>query len=671
MNKIRLKFSLFQLSFSLLCLFKCIDLVGQCNPYFKVPLSNRSTNYNIEVKLNDLDKTVTGKQTVEFTNQSEVEINTLKFYMYLNAFKNSESSFLKGTSKIFGRSIVDKPLDEWGRIDIQKTHYTLDGYSGDLDKRMKYISPDDGNVHDQSVLQADLVQPLKPKAKIRLDIEWTAKMPKTIARSGYSKDFYLFCHWFPQLGVFEKNASGNWDWNCHQFFRSTEFYADFGVYDVSITTDKKFNISSSGCKISENENMDNTITRKFHLEDVIDFAWAIHSNSRIYSDHWNGVELEMMLPVDYSNQAERFMSILKFAFSYLDTHVGKFPFAKMSLVCPPFYALQSGLMEYPTLITTGSFYGIPKQIRTIESLVVHEFVHQYFMSMVASNEKEEPWLDEGLATYFEDRIVDDAFGKKKSLVDLVGFKLDNKELTRTEYVGMKNPREGIVAKPAWEFTESNYKGLIYSKTATMLHSLQNLLGENKIDKFIQSYFNEWKFKHPRGNDFMNELKSFLTNEVDSTKAEQLYNLVYQSLYQAKIFDYSVEQISNEAKPQRAGILDNYSIPNHDQDVKLYSSEVHVQRLGDWIFPVELLVRFEDGSTKLIHWSGEEGMKQFHFEEKTKVISAQIDPEDKVLLDLNINNNSLTLNKTVAYNNKFTAKFVFWIQSLFQTLSFLV
>ena len=501
-------------------------LVGQCNPYFNKALSSRPTHYQIKVELNEGTKMIQSTQTIRYFNQSSVEINDLRFYMYLNAFKHSNSSFLKGTSAIFGQSFANKPIDEWGWIDVQKISSTYRGAMSDLSHTLKYISPDDNNPDDQTVLQVFLDKPLLPNDSIELQLDWSAKMPKTIARSGYSKEFYLFCHWFPQLGVFEKNNAGDWAWNCHQFFRSTEFYADFGVYDVNITTDKKFKMVASGCLINETANDDHKVTRTYHAEDVIDFTWAINTDCKITVDRWQDVQINLVLPDDYLNQRDRFIYILKFALDYLHQHVGSYPYPSISVVCPPFHALQSGLMEYPTLITTGSFYGMPQGIRTVESLLVHEFVHQYFMGMVASNEKEEPWLDEGFATYFEDRIIDAAFGEKKSLIDYFGIRLDNQELSRLEYTRMKNPREGIVARPAWLFTETNRKSLIYSKTATTLHTLEHFIGEIKMDRFIKNYFEQWKFKHPRGHDLMAVLKSssasFQTSSAKALMSHDVY-----------------------------------------------------------------------------------------------------------------------------------------------------
>jgi len=642
----------------------------QCDPFFPKAFSPRPANYDIRVTLDDDSKTVDATQTIRFINQSPEPIRQLRMYMYLNAFKNTESSFLKGASNIFGQAYTNRTQKEWGWINVEKIE--REG-GADLTKNMRYIQLDDENKSDQSVLEVDLDKPVLPGETAVFQLKWRAQMPKTIARAGYSKDFYLFCHWFPQLGVFEQNKSGQWDWNCHQFFRSTEFYADFGVYDVHITADKKFVMGASGCLVDEKDNGNGSITRHYHVEDVIDFAWSVYPRFTVQEDHWKDVQIRLLIAPEHANLGPRYLHALKFALEYLDKHVGKYPYPSITVVDPPFHGLRSGLMEYPTLITVGTFYGMPSNIRITESLVVHEFVHQYFMGMVASNEKEEAWLDEGFVTYFEDRIIDAAFGEKQSLVDVFGYSFDNRELTRLEYTTMANPREGTVARPGWDFSDGNFKALIYSKTATTLRTVQALIGLEKMDKMLQVYFEKWKFRHPKGPDFMAVLKESLSTEQDTLYARQIYDLFEKSIYHAEVLDYAVAHISNDEIPAIQGLFGNSDSTftyQNGSETPAFHAKVEIQRKGDWVFPVEVLVTFEDCSTQVLYWSGVEGSKTFEFKNGLKIVSAQIDPMQKIALDVDLNNNSMTLQPAKATLWKYAAKAIFWVQNLLQTISFL-
>ena len=645
------------------------EVNSSCSENPQPVLSPRTTNYEIQTSLDDINNILSGTQTIYFVNQSNTCIQNLQFYMYLNSFKNTETSFLKGTSTIFGNQFSNRNLNEWGWISIEKITQEKHQTKYDLTKNTRYIQCDDGNINDQSVLEVLLKNKIEPGDTAIFNLEWKAKIPKTIARCGYSRDFYFLSHWFPQLGVFEKNKFGIWDWNCHQFLRSTEFYADFGNYNVQITVPQKYIVGASGCLISEIQNLNNTVTRKYQANDVIDFAWTAYPNFKTKEEIWNGIKIKLLIPSEYDDQIDRYIKILIFAMEYMENHIGRYPYPSITIVCPPFHGLKSGLMEYPTLITTGSVYGMPKNIRTTESLVVHEFVHQYFMAVVANNEKEEPWLDEGFSTYFEDRIIDSAFGKSKSLVDFIGIKIDNRDLTRLEYTTMNNHREGPTARPAWLFNEKNYKSLIYSKTATTLHTLQNLIGESNLDTIIKSYFNLWKFKHPKGIDFMNLMKSELLKKFDSVIAIRNYELFECSLYDSKILDYAVTNITYEHQLKKSGIFDsNYLSPEISA---LIHSKVHVERTGDWIIPVEIQINFENGSSQIINWSGIEGSKILNIYNSSKVISAHIDPKHNLLLDIDLNNNSFSVEPNQVALIWYSNKFMFYFQNILQSLSILL
>jgi hypothetical protein len=648
-----------------------IHASAQCNAVNQQPLSARGSNYEINVTLDHATKTIIAEQTIRFTNQSPQAIKSLQFYMYLNAFKNTESSFLKGVDQIFGRDYTKRSQDEWGWIHIEQISKDE---GADLSAGLKYIQKDDGNTSDQSVLELSLDQAIEPGQTAVFQLKWKAKMPKTIARAGYSKDFYLFCHWFPQLGVYEQNKAGQWHWNCHQFFRTTEFYADFGVYDVYITTDSKFVLGASGCMVSEKKNSNGTTTRHYHAEDVIDFAWSVYPRFQTVEERWKDVQIKLLIAPEHMALAPRYMYALKFAFDYLDKHVGAYPYPSITVVDPPFHGLRSGLMEYPQLITVGTFYGMPKGVRITESLVVHEFVHQYFMAVLASNEKEEAWLDEGFVTYFEDRIIDAAFGEKKALVDVFGYKFGNRELSRLEYTTMQNPREGIVARPGWAFNDNNFKALIYSKTATTLRTVETLVGVQNMDQVLRAYFEKWKFKHPRGSDFEAILKEqLLISLADSNTVAQVCKLFETGIYKAEVLDYAVTRLSNQTTPPMQGVFGtDPSRFSHalGTDTVLIHASVEVQRKGDWIFPVEVLVTFSNGSTQLLRWDGVDGAKTFDFYGKAEIVSATVDPQHKIGLDIDFNNNSITNAPTNVPRYKYLAKAMFWVQTLFQSLSFL-
>ena len=581
-----------------------------------------------------------------------------------------ESTFIKGAQgKVFGRDLSQRKPEEWGWIEVNKM-MTLEGEN--LMESMRYIQPDDNNTKDQTVLSVALSKYVLPGEKIVLDISFTAKMPKIIARAGYGmKDYFLFVHWFPQPGVYEKDKDGNWGWNCHQFFQQTEFYADFGNYDVSLTVGDHLTLGATGCLEEEKDNGDGTKTYRYLAYDVIDFAWVVYSDFEEYIDQWKDVSIRLLIPPEHSMVGPRFIKAVKQALEYLEEHVGPYPYPTITIVDPPLHSLGSGLMEYPMLITCGTFYHAPDNIRTFESLAIHEFTHQYFMATIASNEKEEAWLDEGFVTYFEDRIMDEYYGDNCSLYDILGYSSGNSENSRLEYTRLPNPSVGTIARPGWEI-ESAYKGLVYSKTSTMLRTLCGMVGQSTMDKIMQTYYKKWKFKHPKEQDFIDVVNEVIQKEHSSTYGENLNWFFEQCLHQTGVCDYAIGAINNDQWTRELGLFgdgDN-KIYYEGKLMDKYSSSIRLERRGDLIFPVDIEVTFEDGHQITTTWSGEERVKILHYETPYKVISAHIDPERKIYLDLDFNNNSKTLIPNKKPCLKYTSKTVQWLQNILQLASFL-
>ena len=629
--------------------------------------SNWVAEYKMDVNLDHEAKKAKCRQSLQWVNNSPDTLHEMRFYMYLNSFKNLETSFLKESrGNVFGQDISQRGPESWGWIDIT----LLTNKGGDIwTQHLNYIQPNDGNVNDQSVISLSLPESLLPGDTIDLEIHFLAKMPEIIARAGYSKDdYFLFVHWFPQPGVYEQDINGNWGWNCHQFFQGTEFYADFGGYEFNLTCSDHLIIGASGVRTSEVNNGDGTMTLQYIAEDVIDFAWVAYPYFEEYNIKWNHVDIRLLIPPEHCMLKDRYLTAAVQGLEFMNEHVGKYPYPSLTIIDPPLHALRSGLMEYPMLITCGSFYRMPDNIRTLESLVIHEFLHQYFMATIATNEKEEAWLDEGFVTYYEDKIMDHYYGENCSLYDILGYRSGNSENSRLEYTKLPNPSIGTVARPGWEI-KTGFKGLVYSKPAAMLRTIEGLLGTETMDKMMQLYFETWKFQHPRGPDFIELASTF-------AKAETGFNLqpiLEQCLYGTELCDYAVRNINNETLIRDVGIFDNGDVKEFKagkRGDKIYS-QVVCDRLGGLIFPQEIEVVFSDGSMITENWDGIDRRKVFYYEGAHEVVSAHLDPNYKIYLDVNFNNNSITLNPNKKPLTKYTVKAIHWLQNVLQFSSFIM
>lgn len=615
----------------------------QCNTSYNQSQSLKIANYDIEVHLDHKGKNASCIQKLNWKNTSPDTLRELRFYMYMNAFKDLKSTYLKNTRKMFGQDLNNRTEKEWGHIEVTQA---VDRNGNDLVQNQEYIQPNDGNVLDETVLSIPLEMPLLPGEVIELDMNFDVKLPRTIVRSGYGpRDFFLFVHWFPQVCVYEPKVDGSWGWNSHQFMPGTEFFSDFGDYNVEIYASDHLVIGGSGCKTFSGKVL-GTIGEqlvRFQAHDLIDFGWVAYPEYETYTSTYGDTDIEILMVPEHCAFADRYLKAIEQSLEYLEKYVGKYPYPKITVVDPPTHTLNSGFMEYPMMITGATAYGIPRSVRSVESLVIHEFTHMYFMASLASNEKEEAWLDEGFVTYFEDRILDHYYGNQSSLFDVLGARSGNAQQSRNEYVSMENPNLGKIARPGWEF-DGGFKSLIYAKTATAFKTMERIIGSDIMDEIIKTYFERHKFTHPKEADLRKIIKEVLEKNASNFGSDKYLDQV---LHATSSINFKMVDINNSTKT------------------------IEAIREGNFEIGTEVLIMFKDGSSKTVYWKGSEKYFKHTFSSSKEVISAHIDPEQKIYLDLNLNNNSITLDPNKKPLYKYAAKLGHWLQAVSQWTSFMM
>ena len=640
---------------------------------FKQQLSNRIVHYNISVKLDADKKTLDGFEILKWKNTSPDIINELQFHLYLNAFKNSRSTFMTESGGQLRSEKMDR-YDEksFGWIDITKMKLS----SGtDLTKNIRFIQPDDNNKYDQTVASIKLDKPLRPGEEIELQINFIAKLPKVFARSGFADNYFLVGQWFPKIGVYEYPGiryAEKGGWNCHQYHANSEFYADFAVYDVSVNVPSKFVVGAVGVLQSSKKNNDGTVTHIYRAEDVIDFAWTASPDFKVVYDQWKDVKIKLMIQPEHFDQSDRHFFSAKAALNYFEKNLGSYPYPNLTIVDPPLNAFGSGGMEYPTFITAGTIWKMPKGLRMPELVTVHEFGHNYFMGMLASNEFEEAFLDEGFNQYFETRIMDDTYGLATGSVNIAGFKVGDFEMSRFSYSGMKNPKLAEIYRKSWEYTEGGYGGFTYMKTAVMLKTLEGLLGMNTMNEIMKIYFERWKFKHPCVKDFIAIVDEVTLRDHGREFGDNMNWFFDQVLYGNDVCDYSVASISNTDAENDFGVFDKEGKKTFvkSSSMNKNKSSVVIYRKGEVKLPVEVLITFADGKKIVEKWDGRSRTKKFEYETKSKIVTAQLDPFNKIPLDVNVINNSLTTEPETGVFKKYSVKFLHWIQNAMLAVSML-
>lgn len=640
---------------------------------FKQPLSQRVSNYDISVKLDVENRILDGREILKWKNPSRDNVNELEFHLYLNAFKNTKSTFIKESGgHIRGFGFDETKKESWGYVDV----VSMKKIGGeDLTNKIKFIQPDDNNKDDQTVISVSLDKPVKPNEEISLEIIFKSKLPRVFARTGFAGDYFLAGQWYPKIGVYEYPGiryAEKGQWNCHQFHANSEFYADFAAYDVSIALPSNFIVGATGVLQSKTNNSDGTSTHHYRAEDVIDFAWTASPKFKVVNDQWHDVKIKLMLQPEHFDQAERHIYALKSALEYFDKNLGKYPYTTITVVDPPLNAFGSGGMEYPTFITAGTIWNLPTGIKLPEIVAIHEFGHNYFMALLATNEFEEAFLDEGFNQYFETRIMDKYYGEKTSFVDLCGFHAGDFEFSRQGYVGMRNPKLAEIYRKSWDYTVGGYGSFTYFKTAVMLKTLEGLFGTSSMDEIMKTYFERWKFKHPCVKDFIAIVNEVVNKNLGRKFGDNMNWFFDEVLYGSDICDYKLASITNIEKENPQGIYDSANVKKVFQSKKndkpSFESHVVVYRVGEVKLPIEVLVHFDDGKEVLENWNGQARTIEYKYEGQTKVVWAKVDPSNKIPLDINIVNNTLTTQPEGGVFDKYTAKILFWVENVMLTLS---
>jgi hypothetical protein len=618
------------------------------------PMSERIVHYEIDAHYDAVKHVVDATEVLTYHNVTGQALDHFPFHLYQNAFQQKatwvneaklmgsrDTSYAKWEDKDFGSEEI-KSIEVVGQ--------------GDVTSKLHYIAPDDGNKDDKTVIDLPVPRPIAPGEYVQFKMTFQTKFPETQARSGYRRDFVLGGQWFPKVGVFWHGA-----WNCHQYHNTTEFFADFGVYDVKLTVPQFEVVGASGVKVAEAKNTDNTKTVTYHGDDIHDFAWTASPRYRVKEDGvFNGqmgpVKMQILMQPAHWNQVERHEKILRETLDHFERWYGPYPYKTITLVDPEPDSAAFG-MEYPTFITGGTTWFMPAGVYGPELVIEHEFGHQYWYGMVATNEFEDAWMDEGINSYTEVKVLDSILGKDTSMLNMAGATAGEREVQRISYIGVADLDP--MAKNAYEYYNSNsYGGITYGKTASVLLTLEGIVGEDTMAKAMHTYFMKYRFTHPTKEDFLKTIE-----EVSGKDLRWYFN---QAVYGTPVMDYSVRKIESlpmnwyEEKKTGAG--------KDDKDT-VYRSYVWLQRKEEFVMPVDVEIKFENGETMREHWDGADRWTKFGpYDKKTKIASAELDPDHKIHIDRNDFNNSYTAEANVKPARKVSNYWMFATQWVSQALA---
>ncbi len=627
------------------------------------PLTRPIASYEISCRLDAEQKTVSGTEILTWTNTTSHPTSTLRLHLYLNAFRNTLSTFWREHGGRRGRRTIP---ESWGSVEITRLALSSDGT--DLLPAMRFIAPDDGNADDRTVAEIPLPRPALPGDTVAVALDFVSRLPRVSTRTGYKGDFFLVAQWFPKVGVLEDAG-----WNCHQFHSNSEFFADFGDYDVTIDAPVRYKgkIGATGAVVSERETSEGRVVTRFHQESVHDFTWTADPDFRVLKDVFRepgigDVEIKLFLQPEHLAQASRHFRAAKAGLSGYGRVLGSYPYATLTIVDPPWGAIGAGGMEYPTFITAGTHLIAPASLQSPEGVTVHEFGHQYFYGLLASNEFEEPWLDEGFNSYMTARVLKHEYGDARSFVEVFGVRfplgIDVRLPLDENRRYFAHAADDPLGLPSWKYIDRDeYGALVYSKTALALATIERIVGTPAMDKALRLYSERWRFRHPKTSDFIACL-----SEVTGRDTSWLFDRTF---FSSGSVDYAVVQATSEPARFPRGLFDRDGklVPAAQAGLprpRGYDTKVVVRREGDVALPVDVLLRFEGGRTYRSHWDGEARWKSFRVASGPRLVDAVVDPEEKILLDADRTNNGRRPDPDPRAASRWTARAVFWLENLF-------
>lgn len=520
--------------FSILFAVTGFSTLGAQKNYFQ-----QEVNYRINVTLDDRTHTLTGDIAFEYINHAPEQLTEIWVHVWPNAFKNKRSAYCKQTLRAGSGKFYFAPDSSLGNITL--LDFTVNG-----DKiKWKYdpANPD--------IALLTLSQPLPPEGRITIATPFKVKIPASFSRLGHVGTSYQITQWFPKPAVYDIEG-----WHAMPYLNQGEFYSEFGSFDVSITLPDNYVVGATGSLQTASEiafltqkeaetktalaNMpEETVktkkrkkgseesdvfpvssttmkTIRYKAERVHDFAWfadkrfyVVKDTARMASgrtvDCWG-----MFTKSDFRHWKKGAFYVKRSVEFYAE-QVGEYPWPQATAVHSALSA--GGGMEYPMITVIGN----SNSDKSLDEVITHEVGHNWFYGLLASNERDHPWMDEGMNSYYEQRYMRQYYGSG-SMESSVPQKIYNPEvyggllengLLLLAHNGEDSPGDGNADK----MTNMAYGLQVYMKTAHCFRWFENAIGTDKFDAAMKAYYQSWHFKHPRPVDFYNSMK---TSGIDAT-----------------------------------------------------------------------------------------------------------------------------------------------------------
>jgi hypothetical protein len=616
------------------------------------PRTPRNASYKLEARLDAERHQIAASGTLSWTNTGASAVDVLPFHLYMNAFKNESSRFMRGSRGTLRLAQASDHAWGWIRVDSLQIGGT------ELASKLRYpYAP------DETVAELPLTEPIAAGGHVEVAFKFTVQLPEVFARTGYKGEFHMVGQWFPKIGV-RAGPAGAEQWECRPLDATTEFFADFGSYDVAITVPDTNVVAATGVLTAATDQPGGTRTLTYHAEDVHDFAWMADPYMKVFVGQAriekDTVEVRVYARPEQEDFALRHRDAAIGALERFSADFVPYPYSHLTVIDPPIdAALGAGGMEYPTLVTTmGDWVGFRPGVRIPEYVTVHEVGHQWFQGMLASNEAEEAWLDEGVNEWADAHVMADLYGPRHG-IDWMGWQAEIADVIAAWELDPSSPSP--IATAAYAFVDpASYSERTYTATQRALATLEQLVGPSKMMAAMRAYTQAWAFKHPTGRDLFAALEQALGQDLG-----WFFQPVFEQVGGSHLVLRSAS--CEPAHPPR-GIIDG-SARHSDGDAgdsSAWSCEVVVQNTGVVHVPVDIELRFADGTSERRRWDdrGRGDWERLTIERSTRLVEVRLDPEGKLQLDVPVEH-AVRLEGDGSASLRAAARVSSWAQTIMQ------
>lgn len=553
-------------------------------------------SYTLRVRLDEAAHVVTGEGTLRFRNTSRASLRELPLHMYLNAWKSDETRYARSRATDF------RGGNPGARGSITLTELGLLGGPDLLDTLR--VAPECGE-GDETLVTLTLPEPLGPGATVTLRLAFRSELPALDLRTGHVGSFHMVGQWFPKLAALASDGT----FARFPFERLSEFFADFGAYDVTIDVPADMVVGATGALASVTTEGSRS-RHRFVARDVHDFAFTAWEGFDERATTSDGVRLRCLFPRGEEAVARVELDAAARGLPALSRRFGRYPYETLTIVHPPDGAVEAGGMEYPTLITTGGhWYAAHSGARELEGLTLHELAHQWFYGIVATDEHLYPVLDEGLASFATTLVLEELYPTSSALA-LPSLSVSWAPVERL--IALESPIDGKLLRPAADFESgAAYGALVYYRAATLLSSLDRVT-RGGLARGVARFAREGRFSHPSPDDLVRAVE----REAGVVAARAL-RVAFEQGAELDAFVDGVERAGDATTRAR----------------------VRLRRRGTIALPLEVDLTV-DGAVERHQWPAELALVTLEARAAGELTRVVIDPEHHALLDADLANNVL-------------------------------